>query len=158
MMDGDLFFPVVKHHRRLVRFESQAPADRPGGRRVAVVVEADGKVLVHQEGGAFPAVGQQRRQVSQADPGETVDGSVPRGLMDSHIADAVPPLIDLSLDVHKISEGTQGPEDLAEVIYAFLDFSLFLGRPDVTGAGNDLEDPQKNQEGVIETDDAAAAA
>jgi len=77
--------------------------------------------------------------------------------MDSHIADAVPPLIDLPLDVHKISEGTQGPEVLAEVIDAFFDFSLFLGRPDVAGVGNDLEDPQKIQEGVIETDDAAAA-
>src|SRR4030043_19134 len=77
--------------------------------------------------------------------------------MDSHIAAVVPPLIDLSLDVHQIAEGTQRPEVLAEVIDAFFDFSFFLGRPDVAGAGNDLEDPQKIQEGVIETDDAAAA-
>src|SRR3990172_3148202 len=45
---------------------------------------------------------------------------------------------------------------MTEVVDAFFDFSLFLGRPDIAGMGNDLEDPQKIQESIIEADNAAA--
>jgi hypothetical protein len=76
--------------------------------------------------------------------------------MGSHIADVIPPLIDLLLNVHKLAEGTQRPKVLAKIMDAFLYLPLLLGRPDMAGVGNNFEVPQKIQKGVIEADDTAA--
>lgn len=59
LVGSDLFLLMVERKRRLVCLEGDMPADGPGRRRVAVIIKAAGKVLMHQKRCGFPIVGQQ---------------------------------------------------------------------------------------------------
>ena len=123
---------------------------------VAIAVELQAKILMHQGLDRVAIIGNQGRQRSQTIRAKALAGSLPGFAMQALVGDLVQPFPHLAIDVGEVGKLAERPEVLAEIADApALDLAFFPARGRVAGAREKATFAGEGQEPRIKSNQSA---
>ena len=127
-ISDDLVMLIVDGDGGSVGFDGEIAAHIARRHAVAVAIERQADIFVHERLGAIAIIGKHRRQRPERFGLKTLVGRLTGFAMRALVGDFFQPLARLRVDIRQIGEGAQRPEVLAHISDGAFDFSFFPGR------------------------------
>src|ERR1700678_2296968 len=151
----DLMMLIVDGDGRSVSLDGELVADITSGHAVAVAVEGETHIFMHEGLDGVAAVGKHGGQLPERLRLETFVGRLPGFAMTALVGALLEPLAGLRIHIGQIGEGAQRPEVLAHVADGSFHFALLPSRRHVTGTRDEIAFTRESEEARIEADQVA---
>jgi hypothetical protein len=135
-----------------IGFDRDGFPNEPRGHGIGIAIEVNGEVSVNLGLSLVTAI---RQQVGQRPHGlgiKALDGPLSRGAVEADLGHLVAPLVGLGLEIAQVSEASQGPKVVPDIVHgAFSHLALFLRLSHVASHRLDVKRPQELQKVLVET-------
>jgi hypothetical protein len=150
---NDFLIPVIQGHGGSVGFDDETLAHEMWRGAVAIAIEVEAKILLHQSLGRVTVIRSESGQGSQTVWTEAIAGSLASFAVQSLVGHFLQPLPRLAIDIGEVSELAEGPEVLTNIPDApAFDFSFLPAGGRIAGSWVKITLASKGQEAWIEAD------
>src|SRR6516164_1046396 len=147
---------MVKRHRGSIGLDGETLAHEMRRGAVAIAVELQAKILMHQGLDGVAVIGNKGRQRSQTVWAKAIAGPLAGFAVQALVGYLVQPLPHLAIDIGEVGKLAKRPEVLADVPDApALDLAFFPARRRVAGAGKEATLAGESQKAGIEAHQSA---
>src|SRR5207247_5167238 len=152
---NDFLMLVVDGDGRRIRFHDEPAAHVTRRHTVAITVERQTEIFVHESVNIIAVVGRDGRQWSQTFRTKAFLGCLTGFAMTALIGDLMEPLVSLRVDIGQFDEAAERPEVLTHVTDGALHFTFFPSSRHITCTRNEAIFPCEAQKPGIESHEIA---